>query len=476
MTLDFVPNCPPYPYTTAENSPFTKVSLIERVPHIVTDIINHLHKEILKLDQNSDADSLRIEETKFIISELSKIKHEMTTGKVIPLLEHDSVGDVEEYNNYIKTYFDSQTWLQAPFLLWETYLYRRIKGLFARSKTIASFDYFEELKIKALFQSKTAILKLSKRLVDNLNNCKAQAEAHTNADQLAILNEVAFLEVLHNSLWGNQTDLSMFPDLKAEDLVSMQQKLLSEDANKSSTIHNDSQLIYDYFLNISSNNPNSNITVGIVLDNSGFELFGDLLLATWLIEMNYANKVIFHTKPFPWYVSDVTPNDFSYVINTLANESTFRNSPNSCPAEIDALVSLGSKWQSYVDSKKWVVETDLFWTSPYPTCFLPTKNPKLWNSLCESKLLFFKGDLNYRKLISDLAWPVDTPFKKAIGSLSNPKQNAAPNTDNFPVIVALRTSKADVMVGVDLKIAQQLEDSDPNWRTSGKYGVIQANI
>jgi hypothetical protein len=79
--------------------------------------------------------------------------------------------------------------------------------------------------------------------------------------------------------------------------------------------------------------------IDIVLDNSGFEVcfigshgrfgqvayyscqqvFCDLCLAHWLTQAGYAAEVVLHGKAMPWFVSDVTESDLTFVLNELCN-------------------------------------------------------------------------------------------------------------------------------------------------------------
>lgn len=63
------------------------------------------------------------------------------------------------------------------------------------------------------------------------------------------------------------------------------------------------------------------VLVDIVLDNSGYEFFTDLCLASFLIAHNIADKVNFYIKETPWFISDVTFQDFQWVIQSMIKSS-----------------------------------------------------------------------------------------------------------------------------------------------------------
>jgi Damage-control phosphatase ARMT1-like domain len=74
----------------------------------------------------------------------------------------------------------------------------------------------------------------------------------------------------------------------------------------------------------------------------------------------------------------------------------------------------------------------------------------------------FKGDLNYRRLVGDLHWPPTVPFGETVAHFPAP-------------VVALRTLKSDVAVGLDPDAVSRLDAEAPDWRVSGRYGLIQVN-
>ncbi|KAJ1892807.1 Hairy/enhancer-of-split with YRPW motif protein 2, partial [Kickxella alabastrina] len=205
--------------------------------------------------------------------------------------------------------------------------------------------------------------------------------------------------------------------------------------------------------------------VDIVLDNSGFELLQDVLLAHWLVSVGYASKVVFHAKRIPWYVSDVTNADFHWLVKVAENPELIGDKGMSA-ADENALKGLGKIWAGFLAAGIWELKDELFWTGPYGYHYLPTKGSDVWEGeLIKSDVVIFKGDLNYRKLIYDLEWPITTPFVEAIGSIA-----ADPRA---PAIVALRTAKCDTITGVDADRAQELFRVRNDWMYSGEYGVIQ---
>ncbi|KAJ1990297.1 Hairy/enhancer-of-split with YRPW motif protein 2 [Coemansia spiralis] len=449
---DFAPNNTPYPPLIADrdSTSFTYESLHDRVPHILTDVINDYYGAIQSY-QGPNAEAV-VDEGKALTSALSKLKHEMVTDKALTPLEDDGTGDIDMWNHWLKTYFPSATWYTTPFLTWETYMYRRIATIFRRSVHWKDYDFFVNKKQSTFTASMIAVAKLCSRVTALTSESKANT-----ANKIKL--HLAFVEMLQASLWGNQTDLSMFPDLSNEALEEMQARISSGE-NNSKIVSNDTDKIWSLVSQI------KNGRFDIVLDNSGFELLQDVLLAYWLVELGYANKVVFHPKRIPWYVSDVTNEDFHWLVSVAQNPALANPKNPLGQEEETVLKNLGNRWAEFLANGTWELKDELFWTCPYGFRYLPTIGKDVWeNELTKADVVIFKGDLNYRKLDYDLHWPVSTPFVEALGPIaSDPKA---------PAIVALRTSKCDTIVGVTAKRAEELFEQRKDWMYSGQYGVIQ---
>lgn len=117
----------------------------------------------------------------------------------------------------------------------------------------------------------------------------------------------------------------------------------------------------------------------------------------------------------------------------------------------------GNQIQEFIRSGRIVIRDHMSWTNPILFNKLPID---LIEELNTSNLVIFKGDANYRRLILDTKWNPDTSFSEVTRYL------------NFPV-VALRTLKAEICIGVDQKKRETAELEDKEWQQNGNWGVIQ---
>ena len=225
--------------------------------------------------------------------------------------------------------------------------------------------------------------------------------------------------------------------------------------------------------------------VDIVMDNAGVECCADILFGAWVAtQSNRALRVRFHVKAKPFYVSDTNLHDVEFLLATLA--------ASSAGASFVVLV------RSFIADGTFVFAPNAFWTEP---CEMREMPPSLVTShfYCrnlnspsagpappaeatvhpKSRLVVFKGDLNFRRLVGDRDWDNGISFATArshertelgvVESLDDVLADFWP-TDDVPV-VALRTAKSEVSVGVPKAAVAQLDATVKNWRVSGKYAV-----
>lgn len=178
--------------------------------------------------------------------------------------------------------------------------------------------------------------------------------------------------------------------------------------------------------------------VGLVADNAGKELLADLGLVDRLLGDGGVGEVTLHLKPHPYYVSDATTTDLVKCLRAL--------SAAGGPA-----TGIAARLHTAAAGGRFTVATHPFFCAPLPFHEAPA------DLFGRADVLIFKGDLNYRRLVGDLRWPTATPFASTL-----PPLGAA--------VVALRTLKSDVLVGVDDAAIRGL---DGDWRTNGRYGSVQ---
>ncbi|UCH26437.1 MAG: protein-glutamate O-methyltransferase family protein [Trueperaceae bacterium] len=241
--------------------------------------------------------------------------------------------------------------------------------------------------------------------------------------------EERLIGLLHASLWGNRTDLShpiihhrepaSAADLLVDDSVTATQFLL----HRPGPVH-------------------------IVTDNVGAELAMDLVLSDTLLA-EHADEVVLHLKMHPVLVSDAIVDDIWAFLEVLATGGI----PPVATALQERLVGA-------ISSNRLRLAPDLYWNGSRYIWDLPSRLVKTFQ---RARLVIFKGDANYRRLVGDRLWPPETPL--------------ADITTSFPApLLALRTLKSDAIVGLPMGLADSLDAGDENWRVSGKRGVIQASL
>jgi hypothetical protein len=309
------------------------------------------------------------------------------------------------------------------------------------------YDIFARAKLSSLVSSKAAVQELSTRYI-SLSTTDA---FNSTSPDLAY---AIFVEMTQIALWGNATDLSLLTAASSDQLEAIQGRKAIEEGQQR-IVSNDMAAAWKYL------SANVGGVVDIVLDNAGFELFTDMLYSLYLIDAGLAGSIRFHVKSMPWFVSDVNRHDIPILLSTLSN-SRFFDLKSRVPA-------LAARLQRLLNEGRIIIEEHPFWTTGYDFQFMPIIAPDLLENLSKATLVVFKGDLNYRKLVRDATWPHTTPFCDALGQLGCPTGLK---------ILALRTNKADVCVGVDEETLQRLEKQEPgsSWVKNGKYAVISLSV
>ncbi|MGE5601759.1 MAG: damage-control phosphatase ARMT1 family protein [Nitrososphaerales archaeon] len=350
-----------------------------------------------------------------VVRNLEALYTELTTGRIQPLREN--AADVADWNRLSAPHL-GRSWLGVPWYWAEAYFYRRLleaTGYF-QPGPLHGIDPFATTKRRewAPDVAPAAVA----RLLANLD------EGH----------DVQFEQLLHASLWGNRTDLSYM-------VAAHLGATTRPDQERENLLVDDSAAVLRHLFDREGGK------VGIITDNAGTELLMDVALTDFLLRTDFASEVHLHLKPQPFYVSDA-------MIPDLA-EGT------------DALIAagglagrLGRRTDGHVVAGALKPKTHPFYCMPL---FFHDMPADLRASLSELDLVIVKGDANYRRLVGDLYWPPTASFREL--------------TAYFPApLVALRTFKSEVAVGLAPGQAERAAAEDPQWLVNGKRGVIQARL
>lgn len=263
--------------------------------------------------------------------------------------------------------------------------------------------------------SRPAVLELAAKYKELVGQLESNVVSSKSPEEVKEAEKILFVEMCEICLWGNATDLSLLTSLTYEDIQKLQGAAARKTSEKN-IIVNDLPAAYDVLKKAQEDQDKQRKRVDIILDNAGFELFVDLILAGYLLSAGLATQIVLHPKSIPWFVSDVLPTDFAALLNALADPQSFYTTPSEeernaskepkalSEKEVSELSFLFQHWSGFHQEGKLLIRPNLFWTSAGSYWRIPDAEADIYNDLKESELVIFKGDLNYRKLTGDVSY------------------------------------------------------------------------
>jgi hypothetical protein len=353
-----------------------------------------------------------------IVAAVGKLLDEMRTGP-IQALEDPGAPDQPAWAEYMRPHL-GKPWAGLSFFVCENYFYRRLlaaTGYFQPGYE-RGLDPYAEQKRLGLETSRTPLAQLARRL--------AGWRRHANVDTL--------VEAIETNLWGNRADLSLWP------------------AGAEGTLSNDSLHQAEEYLLVNENPRLAAFITGLkggridlLIDNAGFELGCDLALADLLLSSGLAREVRFHLKFHPTFVSDALVEDVRRTALFFAE------------IEDQEAGELSRRLVGWMENGWLLLRPNAYWNSPLPGWEMPGD---LRAELGGADLAISKGDANFRRLLGDLRWPAETRFNDICAY--------------YPTrLAALRVDKSELAVNLRPGQAGEMDLREPDWRSNGKWGMIQ---
>jgi Damage-control phosphatase ARMT1-like domain len=311
-----------------------------------------------------------------------------------------------------------RSWLDVPWYWGEAYFYRRL---------LEATRYFQPGPWRWVdpFGPKKATELVPEAAPD---------AAKTLLGLLPEESEARFEMLLHASLWGNRSDLSY-------EVAARLGRPTGAREERTNLLVDDTAALWDFLRTRRCRR------MAILADNAGTELLMDLLLVDFLLGQDLVAEVHLHLKPCPFFVSDAMSQD------VFAGLEALKRTDGAARGLVQRLrVNLASERLRLFTH--WHYGTSLFYFQ------LPEELRAILSGM---DLVVVKGDANYRRLLGDAHWPPMTSFAQVTGYFPAP-------------LVALRTLKAEIIVGLRSGDAERLQAEDPGWLVNGRRGLVQARI
>ncbi len=383
--------------------------MIARPPMIRTDTSNAFAHNTMRVrvpDIIRDTQKFNPGFSPIIHHALDELRDGMENNAPIPALQLPA----PDYDSWLAAYqtHAGDTWLNTEWFYAEVYFYRLL---------IEAVRWWETGRdpFTAKKQEELASPKLWE-LVETALSAEGSLEERLS-------------ELLAFDLWGNRIDLS-FAASMAHGSHATDDDLLADDRDQ----------IVPHLLRTDG-------AIHFIIDNTGTELAMDLVLVDALLR-DVTDSVYLHLKMHPTFVSDATVSDTWELIQRLEDH------------EKPALAELGQRLHTAAEQARLRLIPDFYWNSTLLMRDMPTR---ITTILQDARMVFVKGDANYRRLVDDALWLPDTPFADVVSYFPAP-------------VTALRSMKSDTIVGLPTGLAEILDTIDSQWRVNGKRGVLQARL
>lgn len=428
------PKPTPQPIRTSDENEFAHTTMTTRLPKNIRNVIA-AHPEYPPV----------------VAEELERLAGSMETNEVMPSPALPS-WDADRWREQFAERA-GQRWQETDWFFAETYGFRLILEKVRFFQT--GIDPYWPMKLRE-FESGSPFLPVRRFFGPQGPGSLIDNGSAGEVEKREILEEA-----LHLSMWGNKADISFAAGGDLDHSAGDRELLLADHGEEASELLWRAAGPRGKAGGAQKTDPgDTTAPVHIVMDNSGAELAGDLVLALTLVRLTGA-EVVLHPKFYPTYVSDTTVADIHIYLDRALKWGD------------ESVTRFAKEVRNAMDRGSIVLVPDPFWCE---TRFLSEMPARLAEPFSEASMVIVKGDFNYRRALRDTIWTPNTTLEEAMGlteaGAHGPPSASISGAAETPWLF-LRTMKSDCLVGVDAEIADALDEGEPGWRTAGRRGVIQ---